>query len=98
MGAVLVVVNNPCLGQVLDLLDVGKHVRVEHLAAVDAVEPLDESVLIGLARLDVPARNALGRGSLDKLLRAKFRLKSLSICRLHRTASALVPNMVLPVW
>ena len=49
MGTVLVVVSNPRLGQVLDLLDGGKDVRIEHLATVGAVEPLDERVLVRLA-------------------------------------------------
>ncbi len=57
--AVPVVIDQPLIGNRLDLLKVGEQVRVEHLGSISSIEALNESVLIWLARLDVADRYAL---------------------------------------
>lgn len=46
MRAVLVVVDQPSVGNRLNLSEVGEQVCIEHLGARSAIEALDESVLI----------------------------------------------------
>jgi len=69
MGTVFVVIDQPLVGDGLDLLQVGEQVCVEHFRAVRSVEALDKGVLIGLARLDVSNRDAFGGGPLCECLR-----------------------------
>lgn len=59
MRAVLVVIDQPLIGNRLDLLKVGGQARVEHLGSISSIEALNESVLIWLARLDIADRDAL---------------------------------------
>lgn len=58
MRAVLVVIDQPLIGNRLDLLKVGEQVRVEHLGSISSIEALNVSVLIWLARLDIADRDA----------------------------------------
>jgi hypothetical protein len=66
--AVLVVIEQPLIGNRLDLLKVGEQVRVEHLGSISSIEALNESVLIWLARLDITDRDALCASPLGKRL------------------------------
>lgn len=58
-GRVLVVIDQPLIGNRLDQLKVGEQVRVEHLGPISSIEALDKGVLIWLARLDIADRYAL---------------------------------------
>ncbi|CFN94022.1 Uncharacterised protein [Bordetella pertussis] len=60
-GRVLVVIDQPLIGNRLDQLKVGEQVRVEHLGPISSIEALDKGVLIWLARLDIADRYALLR-------------------------------------
>lgn len=53
MWAVLVVVDQPLVGNGLDLFQVGEQMSVEHFGSVRSVETLNEGILIRLAGLDV---------------------------------------------
>ena len=72
MRPLLVVFDEPALGDLLHLLDRFEDVGVEHLGAVRAVEALDEGVLVGLAglneaQLDVPLAGPVDEGMAGKL-------------------------------
>ena len=53
MRSLLVVNDEPVLGQFADLRQRLEEMRIEHLGAIAAIEALNEGVLIGLSRLDV---------------------------------------------
>ncbi|MNV45295.1 hypothetical protein D3C71_1370870 [compost metagenome] len=57
--AVLVVIDQPLIGNRLDLLKVGEQVRVENLGSISSIEALNEGVLIWFAGLDIADRDAL---------------------------------------
>lgn len=71
MRAVFVVIDQPTIGNCLELLKVGEQMRIEHFGAISAIEPLDKGVLIRLARLDIADRNAFGSSPFDKGLGKK---------------------------
>jgi len=64
--AVFVVIDQPSVGNCLNLLEVGEQMCIKNFGAISAIEPLDEGILIGFARLDVADRNAFSRGPLGK--------------------------------
>lgn len=66
MRAVFVVIDQPSIGNRLDLLKVGEQMRIKHFGALSAIEPLDKGVLIRLARLDIADRNAFGSSPFGK--------------------------------
>ena len=53
MRPLLVVNDEPALGQRADLRQRLEEMRIEHLGAIAAIEALDEGILIGLSRLDI---------------------------------------------
>lgn len=61
MGPMVVVVMQPVLRHVPDLLQGLKFVAVQHLGSIGLVEPFHVSVLRRLAGLNVVQSNALGR-------------------------------------
>lgn len=66
MWAVLVVNDQRSIGNCLNLLEVGEQMCIKNFGAMSAIEPLDEGILIGFARLDIADRNAFGCGPLGK--------------------------------
>lgn len=62
MRTVFVVVDQPLVGDSLDLVQIGEQMCVEHFGSVRSVETLDEGILIRLARLDVAHCDAPGGG------------------------------------
>lgn len=58
MGPLLVVVDQPVVSDLLYLVDGLEHVGAEHFFAVGLVEPLDERILVRLARFGEAQRNA----------------------------------------
>ena len=57
MRPLLVVGDEPTLGQGADLPERLEEIRIEHLGAITTVESFDEGVLIRLTRLDVVQRD-----------------------------------------
>lgn len=51
--SVIVVINQPSVGNCLNLLEVGERMCIESHGAIGAIEPVDECMLIGFARLDI---------------------------------------------
>jgi len=49
--AVLVVIDQPSVGNCLNLLTVGEQMCIKRFSAISAIEPLDKGVLIRLSRL-----------------------------------------------
>ena len=68
MGPLLVVGNEPAIGHRADLGQRFKEMGIEHLGTIAAVEPLDEGVLIRLARLDVVQSDAALVTPIDEYL------------------------------
>lgn len=66
MRSDLVVALESLVGDLAHVLDRVEQVRRQHLLAVGAVEPLDEGVLIRLARLDEADRDVFGLASLGE--------------------------------
>lgn len=60
------VIEQPSIGNRLDLLQVGERMSFEYFGAISALEPLDKDVLITLARLDLTDRDAFGSSPFGK--------------------------------
>jgi hypothetical protein len=52
VGPILVVVHQPVIGRILYFRDRVEQIGVQHFDPETLVEPLDERIVIGLARLD----------------------------------------------
>ncbi len=68
MRPLLVVNDEPALGQRACLRQRLEEMRIEHLGAIGAIEALDVGILIGLARLDVVEVNPAFVRPLDQRL------------------------------
>ena len=66
MGPVLVVGDEPRIGELLHVLGGHEPIGVGDLLAVGPVEPFDEGVLHGVARLDVVPGNPVPVAPVDK--------------------------------
>ena len=73
MWAVFVVINQPLIRDRLNLLDICKKVSIEDFRTVSAIEPFDKSILVRLARLDIPDRNAFAGRPFCERARHHFR-------------------------
>ena len=70
MGAFLVINRHPLVGNLTDLIQVFKQIRIQYLVPVGSVEPFDKSVLAWFAGLDVTKFNALVFTPLNKSCRS----------------------------
>ena len=59
MGTLFVILDHPLPYDFTDLIQILKQIGVQHLFPESAVEALDESVLVGLAGLDVAYLHAI---------------------------------------
>ena len=66
MGSLLVVLDHPSPRGFADVVERGEQMLVQDLFAQGPVEAFDVGVLVGLARLDVLDRHAVGLGPLDE--------------------------------
>ena len=73
MRPLLVVVGQPGVSDRLDLAQRVEQVGVEYLLPEAPVKPLDECVLVGLARLDVQQCDTTLFGPIDKRIGREFR-------------------------
>lgn len=61
MRAVFVVIDEPSIGDCLELLELGDQMCIEHFGAIRAIEALHKGVWLGLPGWDIANQNAFGR-------------------------------------
>ncbi len=86
MGSSLVAVDNPPMRSLANIIESSEEVLVKYFLTEGPVEALDEGVLVGLTRLDVLDRHAVGL----ELVSEHFTEKLGPIVRAHHLRQAVV--------
>lgn len=73
VGPILVVIHQPVIGRSLYFRDRVEQVCIQHLDPETLIEPFDERILNGLARLDEQQSYTMPLGLIRKALRCHLR-------------------------